>query len=52
LHGVWASMGYAAYSVLLKVDDEGRKRNVCVFGGVERKKKPRTLFQVSFTSDL
>jgi hypothetical protein len=53
LHIVSASVGYAAYSILLKVDEEGRKRNVCVFGGVERKKKPpSTLFQVSFTSDL
>ena len=42
-------MGYAAYSSL-KADEEERERNVrCFRWG--RKKKPRTQFQMLFTSD-
>ena len=37
LHGVRASVGYAACSISLKVGEEERKRNVCCFPWVERK---------------
>ena len=50
LHGVWASVGYAACWISCKVDEEERKRNVCCFLWVE--KKPRTRFQASFTSGV
>jgi hypothetical protein len=37
MHEVWASVGYPACSISLKVDEEERKRYVCCFWWVENK---------------